>query len=66
MNTGRYLYFTLSHRLSQSPVITTGEIPFSLQLYGVIPVFPRGTVTSFKEELDPVGSTVIRIQKICY
>ena len=63
MNTGTYPYFTLNHRLSQ-PVI-----PFSHQLYGVIPVTsPERNCDEFlkKKELNPVGSTVIRIQKICY
>ena len=63
MNMGTYLYFTLNHRLSQ-PVI-----PFSHQLYGVIPVTsPERNCDEFleKKELNPVESTVIRIQKICY
>ena len=63
MNTGTYPYFTLNHWLSQ-PVI-----PFSHQLYRVIPVTsPERNCDKFlkKKELNPVGSTIIRIQKICY
>ena len=61
MNTGRYPYFTLSHQLSQ-PVRYHLVINFT----GLSPYSREGTVTKFKEELNPVGLTVIRIQKICY
>ena len=46
MNTGGYPYSTLNDQLSQ-PVI-----PFSHQLYGVIPIIPRGTVTIFLRRVE--------------
>ena len=63
MNTDTYPYFTLNYQLSQ-PVI-----PFSHQPYRVIPITsPKRNCDEVleKKELNPVESTIIRIQKICY